>query len=64
MGGGVHLGLDMNEEPMKGNDVDDQPTPIIKLLQTYDYYPITIRFCNGAFFRVHGCRYDEHAIFQ
>ena len=22
----IHLGLDLNEEPMEGNDVDDQPT--------------------------------------
>jgi hypothetical protein len=28
----IHLGEDLNEEPMKGNDVDDQPTPIVKLL--------------------------------
>jgi hypothetical protein len=32
----IHLGLDLNEEPMKGNDVDDQPTPIVKLPQTHD----------------------------
>jgi hypothetical protein len=29
----VCLGLDLNEEPMEGNDVDDQPTPIIKILK-------------------------------
>ena len=27
----IHLDLDLNEEPMKENDVDDQPTPIVKL---------------------------------
>ena len=33
----IHLGLDLNEEPMKGNDVDDQPTPIVKLPQAHEY---------------------------
>ena len=28
----IHLGLNMNEQPMEGNGVDDQPTPIVKLL--------------------------------
>jgi hypothetical protein len=28
----IHLGLILNEQPMEGNDVDDQPTPIVKLL--------------------------------
>jgi hypothetical protein len=32
----IHLGLNLNEEPMKGNDVDDQPTPIVKLPQAHD----------------------------
>ena len=27
----VHLGLHLNEEPMEGSDVDDQPIPIVKL---------------------------------
>ena len=27
----VHLGLDLNEESMEGSDVDDQPTPIVKI---------------------------------
>jgi hypothetical protein len=31
------LGLDLNEEPMKGNDVDDRPTPIVKLPQAREY---------------------------
>ena len=26
----IHLGSNLNEEPIKGNDVDDQPTPILK----------------------------------
>jgi hypothetical protein len=31
----IHLGLDLNEEPMEGNNVDDQPTPIVKLPQAH-----------------------------
>ena len=31
LGRDLHLGLDLNEEPMEGNGVDDQPTPIVKL---------------------------------
>jgi hypothetical protein len=27
----THLGLKLDEEPMKGNDVDGQPTPIVEL---------------------------------
>ena len=26
----IHSGLGLNEEPTEGNDVDDQPTPIVK----------------------------------
>ena len=33
-GSEIHLGLNWNEGPMKGNDVDDQPTPIVEFLQT------------------------------
>ena len=29
----VHLGLDLNERPMERNDVDDQPTLVVKLPQ-------------------------------
>jgi hypothetical protein len=36
-GSEIHLDLDLNEEPMKGNDVDDQPTPIVELPQTCEY---------------------------
>ena len=28
--GETHLGSNLNEEPMERNDVDDQPTPIVK----------------------------------
>ena len=33
----IHLGLDLNEEPTEGNDVDDWPTPILKLPQAREY---------------------------
>ena len=33
----IHLGLNLNGEPMEGNDVDDQPTPIVKLLRAHEY---------------------------
>ena len=31
------LSLNLNEDPMKGNDVDDQPTLIVKLPQTHEF---------------------------
>jgi hypothetical protein len=31
------LGLDFNEKPVQVNDMDDPPTPIIKLPQTPQY---------------------------
>ena len=34
---GLDLDLDLKEEPMEGNDVDDQPTPIVKLLQAREH---------------------------
>ena len=33
----IHLGLDLNEEPMEGKDVDDQPTLIVKLPRACEY---------------------------
>ena len=33
----IHLGLDFDEKKVKGNDVDDQPTPIAKLPQAHEY---------------------------
>ena len=33
----IHLGLNLHEEPKEGNDVDDQPTSIIKLPQAHAY---------------------------
>ena len=29
--------LNLNEEPIKGNGVDDHPTPIVKLPQAHKY---------------------------
>jgi hypothetical protein len=39
-----HLGLDLNEEPMRGIDVDDQPIPIIKLPQAREYAQLLLDF--------------------
>jgi hypothetical protein len=33
----IHLYLYLNEGPMGGDDVDDQPTSIINLLQAREY---------------------------
>ena len=33
----IHFDLDLNEQPMKGNDVDDHRTPIVKLPQAHEY---------------------------
>ena len=40
----IHLGLDLNKGPMEGNDVDDRPTPIVKLLQAYKYAQLLSNF--------------------
>ena len=34
-GRNIYLDLGLNEEPMKGNDMDDWPTPIFKLPQAH-----------------------------
>ena len=31
--------FELNEEPMKGNDMDDQSTPVGKLPQAHEYIP-------------------------
>ena len=41
---GIHLGLDLNEEPTEGNELDDQPTPIVKLPQTREYAQLLSNF--------------------
>jgi hypothetical protein len=33
----THSSLDLNEEPMEGTNVDDWPTPIVKLPQACEY---------------------------
>ena len=50
-GRGVHLGIDLNEEPNEGNVVDDQPTLLVRLSRHVSC-PITIKLCNGAFFNL------------
>ena len=40
----AHMGLDLSEEPLQGNDVDDQPTPIIKLPQACEYVQLLLDF--------------------
>ena len=40
----IHLGLDLNEEPMEENDVDDQPTPMVKLPQACEYAQLLTNF--------------------
>ena len=55
----IHLGLDLNEESMQGNDVDDQPTPIIKLMSMSNYYQIL----QWSIFWSFNCRCDEHETF-
>ena len=42
--GKIHLGLHLNEEPMEGNDVDDQSTPIVKLPQACEYTQLLSNF--------------------
>lgn len=52
----IHLDSNLNDEPMEENNVDDQPTPIIKFPQTYEYVTITIKLCNGTLFGNFSCR--------
>ena len=40
----THLGLNLNEEPMKGIDAHDQPTPIVKLSQAREYTQLLSNF--------------------
>ena len=40
----VHVGLDLNEEPIEGNDVNDQPTPIVKLPKAREYAHLLSNF--------------------
>ena len=40
----IHLGLYLNEEPTEGNDVDNQPTPIVELPQAREYVQLLSNF--------------------
>ena len=40
----VHLDLDLNEELMEGINVDDQPTPVVKLPQAREYAQLLSNF--------------------
>ena len=44
MGREIHLGLYSNKEPMEGIDVDDKPTPIVKLPQAHEYAQLLSNF--------------------
>ena len=52
----IHLGLGLNEEPMEGNDVDNNQHQYSSILM-----PNTIKFFGGASFRVFSCRYVNGA---
>ena len=55
----IYLKLDLNEEPMDGNDMDDQPTPIVKLPQAHEY----AQLLQWSMLQSFQCRHNEHAIF-
>ena len=59
----THLGLNLNEEPMKGNDVDDQPTPIIELPQAHVMKGALSSFTVEHPLEYFSCRCDKHSIF-
>ena len=40
----IHFSLDLNKEPMEGNSVDDQPTPIFKHPKACEYDQILSNF--------------------
>jgi len=40
----VHLGSHLNEELLDKNDVEDQPTPIVKLPQAREYAQLLSNF--------------------
>ena len=44
MGREIHLGLDLNEEPMEGHDVDNHPTPIGGRPQVCEYAQLLSNF--------------------
>ena len=40
----IHLDLDLNGEPVEGNDVNDQPKPIVKFPQACEYAHLLSNF--------------------
>ena len=56
----IHLGLNLNEEPMEGNDLDDQSTTIVKLPQAH-WYAQLLPNLSILFSFTYKC--DEHAVF-
>ena len=56
----VHLGLNLNEEPMEGNDVDDRPTRIFKLPQAHEYAQLLLNSTMEHSSKF--CRCHEHVI--
>ena len=54
------MGLDLHEKPIKGDDVDNQPTLIIKLPQAYEYAQLLAKSAMEHFIWTS----NEHAIFN
>ena len=52
------LSLDLNDKSMEGNDVDDQPTPIVKLAQAHHHALILSNFA-VEHIQNFNCRCDE-----
>ena len=57
-----HLGLDLIEGPMDGNDVDNRPTPIVKLPQACEYAQLLSKVCSATSSTIFDRKDDEHAI--
>jgi hypothetical protein len=58
----THSSLDLNEEPMEGTNVDDWPTPIVKLPQACKHAQLLSNL-HLSILQSFGCRCDERAIF-
>ena len=56
----IHLGLDLNEELMEGNNVDHHPTPTIKFPQAYEYAQF-LSILQWSILQSFNYRCDEHA---
>ena len=56
----LHMGFRIsNEESMEGNDVDDQPTPIVRLPQAGGLAQLILKYCRGTSFEALSFRCDE-----